>query len=65
MKRFIPLSELKEYHLMHKKNGKGALINLALFTRSRLSVQSIKKEEWDFILELENKNGIDLSLEKK
>ncbi len=54
LKRFIPLSELKEYHLEHKKQGKGALINLSLFTRSRLSVQSIKKEEWDFIVNLEN-----------
>ena len=58
LKRFIPLAELKEYHLMHKKSGKGPLIDLSLFTRSRLSVQSIKEEEWNFILELENNESI-------
>ena len=58
LKRFIPLAELKEYHLMHKKSGKGPLIDLSLFTRSRLSVQSIKEEEWNFILELENKEPL-------
>ncbi len=52
LKRFVPLSELKEIHLKHKREGEGALINLSLFTRSRLSVQAIKKEEWDFINEL-------------
>lgn len=54
LKRFIPLSELKQYHLEHKKEGKGPLQNLSLFTRSRLSVQSIKNEEWEFIVNLEN-----------
>jgi predicted RNA-binding protein with PUA-like domain len=58
LKRFIPLSELKSIHLEHKKEGKGALINLSLFTRSRLSVQSIRKEEWDFILGLENEKKL-------
>lgn len=57
LKRFIPLTELKHYHLQHKKDG-GPLANLSLFTRSRLSVQSIRDEEWDFILELENKPSI-------
>lgn len=56
LKRFISLVELKKIHLEHKKEGKGALKSLSLFTRSRLSVQSIKKEEWDFILSLENSN---------
>lgn len=40
MKRFIPLSELKKYHLQHVKRG-GALKNMALFTRARLSVQPL------------------------
>jgi predicted RNA-binding protein with PUA-like domain len=57
LKRFIPLSELKSYHLMHKKDG-GALSNLSLFTRSRLSVQAINEQEWNFILDLENKPAL-------
>lgn len=40
MKRFIPLSELKRIHLQHVKQG-GALKNMALFTRARLSVQPL------------------------
>lgn len=40
MKRFIPLSELKKYHLQHVKQG-GASKNMALFTRARLSVQPL------------------------
>lgn len=56
LKRFIPLSELKRYYNEHKSMGvKGPLANLSLFTRSRLSVQSISKQEWDFIIDLENK----------
>lgn len=55
LKRFIPLSELKEYYIEHKKDGKGPLSNLSLFTRSRLSVQSISQQEWNFIIDLENK----------
>ena len=51
-KRYIPLDELKKIHLEHKKNG-GALANLSLFTKARLSVMPISKEEWDFILGLE------------
>lgn len=58
LKRFIPLTELKHYHLLHK-NDAGPLAKLSLFTRSRLSVQSISKEEWDFILDLENKPAIE------
>ena len=40
MKRYIPLSELKSWHLKHKMNG-GPLRNVALFTKARLSVQPI------------------------
>jgi predicted RNA-binding protein with PUA-like domain len=65
LKRFIPLAELKEYHLMHKAKGNGPLRDLSLFTRSRLSVQSIREEEWDFIVELENKESILGSLKSK
>ena len=54
LKRFIPLTELKHYHLKHKQEGDGPLKDLSLFTRSRLSVQSIRKKEWNFILDLEN-----------
>ncbi|XP_013414514.1 thymocyte nuclear protein 1 [Lingula anatina] len=54
LKRYIPLSELKEIHHKHKDSG-GPLKSLALFTRARLSVQPITKEEWDFIMSLENK----------
>lgn len=54
LKRYIPLHELKELHLKHKTNG-GPLANLALFTKARLSVQPMTKEEFDFILQLEDK----------
>jgi hypothetical protein len=40
LKRYIPLPELKHYHLCHKDSG-GPLRNLALFTQARLSVQPI------------------------
>ena len=40
LKRYIPLSELKKYHLEHRVSG-GALKNVALFTRARLSVQPL------------------------
>ncbi|KAB5550246.1 hypothetical protein PHYPO_G00051590 [Pangasianodon hypophthalmus] len=53
-KRFIPLTELKKYHLKHKGSG-GALSNMALFTRARLSVQPLTAEEFDFILSLEDR----------
>ena len=52
-KRYIPLEELKKIHLEHVKSG-GALANLSLFTKARLSVMPISKEEWDFILGLES-----------
>ena len=54
LKRYIPLPELKELHLKHK-SSKGPLANLALFTKARLSVQPLTKEEFDFILQLEKK----------
>ncbi len=53
MKRYIPLSELKQYHLEHKASG-GPLKGLSLFTRARLSVQPltqgkhIKQYSWLF-----------------
>ena len=53
LKRYIPLSELKELHQKHKGSG-GPLRNLAMFTKARLSVQPITEEEWQFILSLEN-----------
>lgn len=40
LKRFIPLSELKKYHLQHRSKG-GPLKDMALFTRARLSVQPL------------------------
>ncbi|XP_046718750.1 thymocyte nuclear protein 1 isoform X3 [Silurus meridionalis] len=52
-RRFIPLTELKKYHLKHKGSG-GALSNTALFTRARLSVQPLTAEEFDFVLSLED-----------
>jgi predicted RNA-binding protein with PUA-like domain len=58
LKRFIPLTELKHYHLLHKASGKGPLRNISLFTRSRLSVQSLNEEEWNFILNLENEKCV-------
>lgn len=52
-KRYIPLPELKELHLKHKSTG-GPLAKLSLFTSARLSVQPLTKQEFDFILSLEN-----------
>lgn len=40
LKRFLPLTELKKYHLQHRSSG-GPLKNMALFTRARLSVQPL------------------------
>lgn len=56
MSRFLPLSELKRYHLQHKAKG-GALKDMALFTRARLSVQPLSSEEFDFICNLENEES--------
>ncbi|CAH1787473.1 unnamed protein product [Owenia fusiformis] len=55
LKRYISLNELKHYHLEHKAS-KGPLSNIALFTRARLSVQPVTKEEWEFILTLEDQD---------
>ncbi|XP_033832751.1 thymocyte nuclear protein 1 [Periophthalmus magnuspinnatus] len=57
MKRYLPLSELKKYYHQHSAKG-GPLKNLALFTRARLSVQPLTKEEYDFILSLEDKDPL-------
>lgn len=56
LKRYIPLHELKAIHERHKAKG-GPLKNLALFTKARLSVQPLSKEEFDFIVELENEQS--------
>ncbi|XP_004075392.1 thymocyte nuclear protein 1 isoform X1 [Oryzias latipes] len=56
-RRFLPLSELKRYHLQHRDSG-GPLKNLALFTKPRLSVQPLTAEEFDFILSLEDKKPL-------
>ncbi|XP_013867875.1 thymocyte nuclear protein 1 isoform X2 [Austrofundulus limnaeus] len=53
MKRFLPLSELKEHYLQHRSDG-GPLKDVALFTRARLSVQPLTSEQFDFILSLED-----------
>ncbi|KAM4652579.1 thymocyte nuclear protein 1 [Discoglossus pictus] len=57
MKRYIPLSELKQLHQTHKTAG-GALHSMALFTRARLSVQPLTKEEFDYILTLEDQKQV-------
>ncbi|EMR09345.1 hypothetical protein PNEG_02299 [Pneumocystis murina B123] len=46
LSRFISLHELKKYK-------EGALKNMMLLRRPRLSVQSVTSYEWDFILGLE------------
>lgn len=56
LKRFISLAELKALHLEHKGTGKGPLAKLALFTSARLSVQGLTKDEFDYILSLENQD---------
>ena len=52
MKRYIGLPELKKLHMEHKSSN-GPLKSIALFTRARLSVQPLTKEEYDYILTLE------------
>lgn len=44
LKRFISLAELKKIYQEHVKSG-GPLKSMALFTRSRLSVQPISEGE--------------------
>ncbi|KAL4224832.1 Thymocyte nuclear protein 1 [Mactra antiquata] len=53
LKRFVPLSQLKQLHIKHKETG-GPLKNIALFTKARLSVQPVTQDEWDYILSLED-----------
>ncbi|XP_037630388.1 thymocyte nuclear protein 1 [Sebastes umbrosus] len=57
LKRFLPLSELKKYHLQHQAKG-GPLKAMALFTRARLSVQPLTAEEFDFVLSLEDEEPL-------
>ncbi|KAM4628179.1 thymocyte nuclear protein 1 isoform 1-T2 [Polymixia lowei] len=57
MKRFLPLAELKKYHLQHRAKG-GPLKDMALFTRARLSVQPLTSEEFDFVSSLENRDPL-------
>ncbi|KAM3615479.1 uncharacterized protein V6R79_002864 [Siganus canaliculatus] len=57
LKRFVPLAELKKYHLQHHSSG-GPLKGMALFTRARLSVQPLTTEEFDFVLSLEDKEPL-------
>ena len=52
LKRYITLAELKKHYNEHKQTD-GPLKSVALFTRARLSVQPLSKEEFDFILSLE------------
>ncbi|XP_044936266.1 thymocyte nuclear protein 1 isoform X5 [Mustela putorius furo] len=54
MKRYITLAELKTHYQAHKTTG-GPLKDMALFTRQRLSVQTLTPEEFYFILSLEEK----------
>ncbi|EEC00764.1 thymocyte nuclear protein, putative [Ixodes scapularis] len=56
--RPVTLPELKKLHEQHAASSeKGPLANMALLTRSRLSVQPVTEEEWNFILSLEGANG--------
>ncbi|KAI1893501.1 hypothetical protein AGOR_G00124370 [Albula goreensis] len=55
MRRYIPLSELKKLHQQHKAKG-GALKDMALFTRARLSVQPLTSEEFEFVMSLEDQD---------
>ncbi|CAN8003563.1 unnamed protein product [Ixodes pacificus] len=56
--RPVTLPELKKLHEQHAASSeKGPLANMALLTRSRLSVQPVTEGEWNFILSLEGANG--------
>ncbi|XP_054650157.1 thymocyte nuclear protein 1 [Dunckerocampus dactyliophorus] len=57
MKRFLPLAELKKYHLQHRAKG-GPLKDMTLFTGARLSVQRLTAEEFDFVLSLEDQEPL-------
>nr|XP_033774257.1 thymocyte nuclear protein 1 isoform X2 [Geotrypetes seraphini]XP_033774258.1 thymocyte nuclear protein 1 isoform X2 [Geotrypetes seraphini] len=54
LRRFIPLAELKVHFREHQAIG-GPLKNMVLFTRQRLSVQPLTKEEYEFVLSVEDK----------
>ncbi|XP_063063388.1 thymocyte nuclear protein 1 [Engraulis encrasicolus] len=57
LKRFVSLAELKRLHLEHRSKG-GALKDMALFTRARLSVQPLTEEEFNFVLSLEDQEPV-------
>ena len=48
LRRLIPLNELQEYR-------EGELKDMTLVGKGRLSVQPVRKKEWNFILTLEDK----------
>jgi len=50
LKRLIPLKELQEYK-------ESDLKNMVVVGKGRLSVQPVRKSEWDFILTLEDKEA--------
>lgn len=51
LSRFISLYELKKYK-------EGALKNMMLLRRPRLSVQNVTSYQWDFILGLEKEEEV-------
>ncbi|XP_061683630.1 thymocyte nuclear protein 1 isoform X2 [Syngnathoides biaculeatus] len=57
LKRFLPLAELKQYHIQHRTDG-GPLKDVMLFTRMRLSVQPLTSAQFDFILNLEDQEPL-------
>ena len=58
LSRLISLQELKQIYHQHKQTDpKGPLHNSALFTRARLSVQPLTKQEFEFILSLESEDA--------
>jgi predicted RNA-binding protein with PUA-like domain len=48
LKRLIPLKELQEYK-------DSTLKDMVVVGKGRLSVQPVRKSEWDFVLTLEEK----------
>ena len=55
MKRFLSLSELKAVNCENSSpGGGGPLSAMPLLSRSRLSVQPVSEQEFDFILSLED-----------
>jgi predicted RNA-binding protein with PUA-like domain len=48
LKRLIPLKELQEYKDSNLKD-------MVVVGKGRLSVQPVRKSEWDFVLTLEEK----------